>query len=116
MNLRTERQSAYGRGCQSYHRMLDLQPCCPGEVYVRYRRLMLLRSMACLRARAPSCMYLLQGAGIVIELGLYICEAVDTGNDLGSVLSETVEDDAERFLTNFVGHLGDLDSAFSGSV
>ena len=54
--------------------------------------------------------------GVVVELCLYVGEAVDTGDNLGSVLSETVKDDAERFLTNLVGHLGDLDSALGGGI
>ena len=51
-------------------------------------------------------------AGEIVKLSLHICEAVDAGNDLGSVLSETVEDDAERLLAHLVGLCGDLDGAF----
>ena len=54
-----------------------------------------------------------QFARFVIELGLNIGEAVDTGNDLGSVFAETIEDDAERHFTSLVGIADDADSAFS---
>ena len=58
----------------------------------------------------------LELAGEVVELSLNVCETVDAADDLGSIFSKAVEDDAERFLANLVGHLGDLDGAFSGSV
>ncbi len=45
---------------------------------------------------------LFQLAGLVVVLGLYIGKAVDTGNDLGSVLAQSVQDNAERFFTNLV--------------
>ena len=56
----------------------------------------------------------LQLAGIVIELGLDIGEAVDTGDDLSGVLAETVEDDAQRLLAGLVGVLDDTDGALCG--
>ena len=37
----------------------------------------------------------LQLAGVVVELGLDIGEAVDTGDDLGGVLAKAVQDDAQ---------------------
>ena len=43
--------------------------------------------------------YLFQLAGVVIILCLNIGETVDTGDDLSSVFSKTVQDNAERFLT-----------------
>ena len=49
----------------------------------------------------------------VIELGLNIGEAVDTGNDLSRVFAEAVEDDAERHFTSLVGIADDADSTFS---
>ena len=58
--------------------------------------------------------YFLQLAGVIIILGLYICKAVDTCDDLSSVLSKTVQDNAQRFLTNLVCLLCDTDSALSG--
>ena len=56
----------------------------------------------------------LQLAGVVVELGLDIGEAVDTGDDLGGVLAEAVQDDAQGVLTSLVGVLDDADSTFSG--
>ena len=38
----------------------------------------------------------------VVKLSLNIGEAVDSGDDLSGVLAETVEDNAERLLTNLV--------------
>ena len=43
--------------------------------------------------------YLFQLAGVVIVLSLNIGETIDTGDDLSSVFSKTVQDNAERFLT-----------------
>ena len=54
-------------------------------------------------------------AGVVIHFGFYIGKAVDTGNDLSCVFAETVEDNAERFLTNFVCFFSNADCAFSSS-
>ena len=51
----------------------------------------------------------------VIKLGLHIGEAVDTGDDLGSVLAQAVQDNAKRLLARLVGVHSDADSAFSGS-
>ena len=42
-----------------------------------------------------------------------IREAVDAADDLGSVLAEAVEDDAQRVLANLVCRLGDADSTLS---
>ena len=39
-----------------------------------------------------------QLASEVIELGLYVCETVDTADDLSSVLTKTIQDDTERLL------------------
>ena len=50
--------------------------------------------------------------GVGIELGLNICEAVDPGDDPGSILSESVEDDLQGVLADLVGVQGDLDGAF----
>ena len=55
-----------------------------------------------------------QFARIVVELGLYIGETVDTRDDLSSVFSETVQDTTQRFFTNFVCLCCDFDSTFGG--
>ena len=70
-NQRTVRQSAYGPVCLSYRKKQDLQPCCLGAVYDLYHHLKLLRSKACRRGYAPSCMYQLLGAGNVLGLLSY---------------------------------------------
>ena len=49
--------------------------------------------------------------GVRIILSLNKSKSVDTGDDLSSVFSKTVQDNAERFLTNFVSFLSDTDSA-----
>ena len=56
----------------------------------------------------------LELAGVVVELGLDIGEAVDTGDDLGSVLAEAVQDDAQRLFTGLIRVLDDADGALSG--
>ena len=56
-----------------------------------------------------------QVASEVVELGLYVCETVDTADDLGSVLAKTVQDHAEGLLANLVGHLGNLDGTLGSS-
>ena len=56
----------------------------------------------------------MQLAGVVVELGLYIGEAVDAGDDLGGVLAQAVQDDPQRLLTGLVGVAGDADGAFGG--
>ena len=58
----------------------------------------------------------LELAGEEIEFGLNISETVDSGDDVSSVLAETVEDNAELVGTNLVSHLSDLDSTLSSSV
>ncbi len=55
-----------------------------------------------------------QLAGVVVELGLDIGEAVDAGDDLGGVLAEAVQDDAQGLFAGLVGVLDDADGAFSG--
>ena len=55
-----------------------------------------------------------QLAGVVIELGLDIGEAVDAGDDLSSVLAEAVQNDAQRLLAGLVGILDDADRTFCG--
>ena len=57
----------------------------------------------------------LQLASVVVEFCLYVCETVDTADDHGSVLAETVEDNAQRILANLVCHLSNLDGTLSGS-
>ena len=57
----------------------------------------------------------LEFARVVVELGLHIGEAVDAGDDLSSVLAQTVEDDAQRLLTSLVGVQSQADGALSGS-
>ena len=51
----------------------------------------------------------------VVILGLHIGEAVDAADDHGSVLAQTVQDDAQGVLANLVGIAGNADSAFRGS-
>ena len=55
-----------------------------------------------------------QLAGVIIKLGLDIGEAVDAADDLGGVLAETVEDDAQRLLAGLVCVADDADRAFGG--
>ena len=50
---------------------------------------------------------------VVVELSLNIGKAVDTRDDLSSVLTKTVKDNAEWVLTNLVSHLSDLNCALS---
>ena len=56
----------------------------------------------------------LQLAGGEVVVGLDIGEAVDTADDLGSVLAQAVQDDAQGLLANLVGGTGNADSALSG--
>ncbi len=49
----------------------------------------------------------------IVKLRLHIGEAVDSGNDLRSVLAEAVEDNAQGLLTHLVGVSDDTDSALS---
>ena len=56
----------------------------------------------------------LQLAGIVVELGLDIGEAVDAGDDLGGVFAQAVEDDAQGLLAGLIGVVDDADGAFGG--
>ena len=58
---------------------------------------------------------LFEFTGEVIELGLYIGETIDTADNHCSVFSQTVKNNTERFLTYFISHLSDFNSAFSGS-
>ncbi len=53
-------------------------------------------------------------AGVVVELGLDVGEAVDAGDDLGGVLAKAVQDDAQRLLAGLVGVVGDADGALGG--
>ena len=55
-----------------------------------------------------------QLAGVVVELGLHIGEAVDAADDLGGVLAQSVEDDPQRLLARLVGVLHDADGALGG--
>src|SRR5574344_826014 len=54
-------------------------------------------------------------AVVVVEFCLNIGEAVDAGDDLSSVFSETVQDDAELVRAYFVGIGSDLDCALCSS-
>ena len=56
----------------------------------------------------------LQFAGVVVELGLNVGEAVDAGDDLGSVLAQAVEDHPQGLLAGLVGVADDADGALSG--
>ena len=55
----------------------------------------------------------LQLTGEVVKLSLYIGKAVDTGDDLSSVFSKTVENNAKRLFAHFVGIADNTDCAFS---
>ena len=50
-----------------------------------------------------------------VVIGLHIGEAVDSGDDVGSVLAQAVQDDAERLFAGAVRCLGNADCAFCGS-
>ena len=54
-------------------------------------------------------------AGVVVELCLDVCEAIDTADDLCGIFAQTVQDHAQRFFTYFVCHLSNLDGTLSGS-
>ena len=58
---------------------------------------------------------LLHLASLVVVLSLNIGEAVDTGDNLSSILAEAVQDYAERLLANLVCSLSDTDSTLSSS-
>ena len=57
----------------------------------------------------------LQLAGEVIKLSLNIGEAVDTGDDLGSILAEAVQDNTKRLRANLVCLISDTDCTLSCS-
>ena len=48
-----------------------------------------------------------------IVLCLHICKSVDTGDDLSSVFSKTVQNNTKWFFTNFVSFFCDTDSTLS---
>src|SRR5699024_4822007 len=52
---------------------------------------------------------------VVVELSLNVCKAVDTGDNLCSVLAETVQDATQRLFTYFVCFSGNFDSTFGSS-
>ena len=56
----------------------------------------------------------LELAGGEVIVGLDVGEAVDTADDLGSVLAQAVQDDAQGLLADLVGGTGNADSALSG--
>ena len=56
----------------------------------------------------------LQLAGVVVKLGLDIGEAVDTADDLGGVLAQTVQDHPQGLLPGLVGVADDTDGALGG--
>ena len=56
----------------------------------------------------------LQFACVVVKLSLNVCKAVDTGDDHGGVLAQTIQDAAQGVLAYLVGHFGDLDGTFGG--
>ncbi len=51
-------------------------------------------------------------AGVIVELGLHIGETVNPADDLGGVLSKTVQTHLEGGRAGAVGALGDTDRAF----
>ena len=57
----------------------------------------------------------LEFASVVVELSLYVSKTIDTADNHSSVLTKTVEDATERFVsrTALVSHLSNLDSTFS---
>ncbi len=58
--------------------------------------------------------YFLHFVSIRIVLGLYKGKAVDTGNDLCSIFSKTVQDNTKRFLADFIRFLCDTDGTLCG--
>ena len=56
----------------------------------------------------------LEFACLIVEFRRNVREAVDSGNDLRGVFSETVQDNAQRFFTSLVGVFRDTDRAFRG--
>ena len=56
----------------------------------------------------------LQLAGVVVELGLHIGEAVDAADDLGGILAQAVQDDTQGLLAGLVGVLDNADGALGG--
>ena len=62
--------------------------------------------------RVSDSLHFLQFACIVIIIGLYVCESVDSGNNLRSILSKSVQDHAEWFLTYLVRLLCDTNRTF----
>src|SRR5699024_6922093 len=54
-------------------------------------------------------------AGGVVKLGLHVGEAVDAGDDLCSILAQTVQDNPQGLGTGLVGILHDADGALSSS-
>ena len=57
----------------------------------------------------------LQLAGGEVVVGLDIGEAIDTADDLSSVLAQAVQDNTQGLLTDLVGGTGDADSTLSSS-
>ena len=51
--------------------------------------------------RVSDSLYFFELACEVVILCLYICESVDSGDDLSCVFSKTVQDNTKRFFTNF---------------
>ena len=55
-----------------------------------------------------------QLAGVEIKVGLYIGEAVDSGDDISGVLAQAVQDNPQGLFSGTVGGAGDADGAFRG--
>ena len=50
-----------------------------------------------------------------IVICFYICETVNSGNDISSIFAKTVKDNTERLCSNFVSTLCNTDSTFCSS-
>ena len=59
-------------------------------------------------------LYNLHFAGLKVKLGLHIGKAIDTADDIGSILAQAVQNHAQGFGAHLVGSAGNADSAFCG--
>ena len=57
----------------------------------------------------------MQLPGLIIKLGLYISKAIDTGNNLGRVFTQAVQDNTKGNLTCLIGVPDNADSPFGSS-
>ena len=71
--------------------------------------------LSALAVRESGAVHHLHLTGGVVELGLAVGEAVDTGDDVSGVLAKAVQDNAQRLLAHLVGGASNTDSTFSSS-